>query len=260
MTKIVGSILYYVRAVDTTVLMALSTIASEQTKGMERTLEKAYQVLDYLATHPNAVVQFWASDMVMNIHSDALYLNRKHEAEHGDFFMGSIPKDGDPIKLNGAFYTLCSVLRFVVASAAEAEPGALFFNCQEGMIFKTDYEDLGHPQPKIPVHCDNATAIGIATNTIKRQRSQAMEMRYFWTCEKDAQNVYSFKWHPDMENLVNYQSKHHPRAHHTAVRPYYLHETNSPLELPCAIKPRTLKGCVGTLKNVDTECKSHDES
>jgi len=39
-----------------TVLMALSTIASEQTQGMERTLEKAYQVLDYLATHPIAVV------------------------------------------------------------------------------------------------------------------------------------------------------------------------------------------------------------
>jgi hypothetical protein len=54
--KIVGSILYYARAVDMTVLMALSTIASEQTKGTTRTLEKAYQVLGYLATHPNAVV------------------------------------------------------------------------------------------------------------------------------------------------------------------------------------------------------------
>ena len=74
-------------------------------------------------------------------------------------------------------------------------------------------------------------------------------MRYFWTCEKDAQNVYSFKWHPGMENLADYQSKHHPGAHHTAVRPYYLHETNSPLELPRAIKPSTLKGCVGTLKD-----------
>jgi hypothetical protein len=56
--KIVGSILYYARAVDMTVLMALSTIASEQTKGTKCTLEKAYQVLDYLATHPNAVVRF----------------------------------------------------------------------------------------------------------------------------------------------------------------------------------------------------------
>ena len=74
-------------------------------------------------------------------------------------------------------------------------------------------------------------------------------MRYFWTCEKDAQKVYSFKWHPGMENLADYQSKHHPGAHHTAVRPYYLHEENSPLELPRAIRPSTLKGCVGTLKD-----------
>ncbi len=33
-----------------------------------------------------------------------------------------------------------------------------------------------------------------------------------------------------MENLADYQSKHHPGAHHTAVRPYYLHEKNSPLK------------------------------
>ena len=167
--KIVGSILYYARAVEMTVLMALSTIASEQTKGTKRTLEKAYQVLDYLATNPNAVVRFRASDMVLNIHSDASYLSEPNARSRacGHFFMGSLPNDGDPIKLNGAFHTLCLILRFVVASAAEAELGALFLNCQEGIIFKTTLEDLGHPQPKVPVHCNNATAVGIATNTIK---------------------------------------------------------------------------------------------
>jgi hypothetical protein len=56
--KIVSSILYYARAVDMTLLMALSLIASEKTKGTERTLQKAYQVLDYLASHPDAVVRF----------------------------------------------------------------------------------------------------------------------------------------------------------------------------------------------------------
>jgi hypothetical protein len=164
-----------------TVLIALRTIASEQTKGTERTLEKAYQVLDYLATHPNAVVRFRASDMVMNIHSDASYLSEPKTRRRacGHFFMGSLPKDKDPIKLNGAFHTLCSILRFVVASATEAELGALFLNCQEGMIFKTTLEDLGHPQPKIPVHCDNATTVGIATNTIKQQQLRVMEMDNF---------------------------------------------------------------------------------
>jgi hypothetical protein len=109
--KIVRSILYYARAVDMTVLMALSTIASEQTKGTERTLEKAYQVLDYLATHPNAVVRFRVSDMVLNIHSDASYLSEPKARSRacGHFFMGALPKDGKPIKLNGAFHTLCSI-------------------------------------------------------------------------------------------------------------------------------------------------------
>ena len=120
--KIVGSILYYAQAVDMTVLMALSSIASEQTKGTNRTLEKAYQVLDYLATHPDAVVRFRASDMVLNIHSDASYLSEPNARSRacGHFFMGTLPIDGTSIKLNGAFHTLCAILRFVVASAVRS--------------------------------------------------------------------------------------------------------------------------------------------
>jgi hypothetical protein len=49
--------------------------------------------------------------------------------------MGWNAKDGDPIKLNGVFFTLCAILCFVVASTTEAELGALFLNCKEGMIF-----------------------------------------------------------------------------------------------------------------------------
>ncbi len=94
--------------------------------------------------------------------------------------MGSVPSSGKVYQTERCFHTLCLILQCVVASAAEAELGALFMNCQEGMIFKaTIEEDLGHPQPRIPVHFDNATAIGIANNTIKCQRLHAMEMKYF---------------------------------------------------------------------------------
>ncbi len=249
--KIVGSILYYARAVDMTVLIALSSIASEQTNGTKHTMEKAYQVVDYLATHPDAIVRFRASEMILNIHSNASYLTEPKSCSRtsGHFFLGWLPIDGEPIRLNGPFHTLCSILRFVVSSAAEAELGALFLNCQEGIIFWLTLEDLGHPQPKTPVHCDNATAIGIANNTIKRQQSRAMEMRYFWVADKVAQDRYQLVWHPGQENLADYQSKHHLGVHHSAVRPYYLHENNSPLVLPRAIKPSTLKGYVGTLQD-----------
>jgi hypothetical protein len=67
-----------------------------------------------------------------------------------EFFFGWLPVDGKPIRFYGAFHTFCSILRFVVASATEAELGVLFLNFQEGMSFRLTLEDLGHPQPEIP--------------------------------------------------------------------------------------------------------------
>ncbi len=137
-------------------------------------MAKAKQVLDYLATHQDATIRFRASDMILNVHSDASYLSetKAHSRVCGHFFMfmGWTPIDGDSINLNGAFFTLCTILCFAVALAAEAELGALFLNCKEGIIFRLTLEELGHPQLRTPVHCDNATTVGIANNTVKRQR------------------------------------------------------------------------------------------
>ena len=60
------------------------------------------------------------------------------------------------------------------------------------IIFQQTLADLGHPQPKTPVHCDNATVVGIANIMVKRQRSWSMEMRYFWVGDKEAQESSNF--------------------------------------------------------------------
>ena len=187
----------------------------------------------------------------MNIHSDASYLSEPNARSHtcGYFFMGSMPKEGQPITLNGAFHVNTQIMKFIVASAAEAELGALFRNCQDGIMFWTTLHNLGHPQPRTPVHCDNTTAVGIASNTVKRQWARAMEMRFMWVGDKIAQQMYELIWHPRQENLADYQSKHHVGTHHVNVRPYYLHMENSPRFLARAERPSTLKGCVWTLKD-----------
>ncbi len=132
-----GSILYYARAVDMTVLIALSSIAVEQTKAMEKTMAQYTQLLDYLSGHVDAKVRFHASDMILNIHSDASYRSEANVCSHagGHFFMGWMPKDGKSIHINGVFHVSTTILRFVIASAAEAELGALYHNCQTGIIF-----------------------------------------------------------------------------------------------------------------------------
>jgi hypothetical protein len=160
--------------------MALSKIASKQTKGTQKTMAKTVQLLDYLVTHPNATVRFHTSDMILNIHSDVSYLSEAnaHSRACGHFCMGWRANPTKPIKLNGAFFTLCAILRFVIASAAEAELGALFLNCKQASIFRLTLEEMGHPQPPTPIHCDNSTAVGIVNNTVKCQRSCSMEMRF----------------------------------------------------------------------------------
>jgi hypothetical protein len=74
-------------------------------------------------------------------------------------------------------------------------------------------------------------------------------MRFFWVDDKVAQDMFALQWHPGQENWADYQSKHHVGSHLIAVRPWYLHTKNSPRVLPRALRPSTLKGCVGTLQN-----------
>ena len=72
--KVVSSFLYYARAVYLTILLFLSAISAEQANPTERTMQRVQHILKYMHTNPNAIIQFRASDMVLNIHSDASYL------------------------------------------------------------------------------------------------------------------------------------------------------------------------------------------
>jgi hypothetical protein len=55
--KVTGSVMCYARAVDPTVLMPLNNIATEQTKATGKTQAATNQLLDYLATHPDATIR-----------------------------------------------------------------------------------------------------------------------------------------------------------------------------------------------------------
>ena len=197
-------------------------------------------------THPDAKIRYYASDMILNVHSDASYLsvpNARSRAA-GIFFLGSLPHPDKPILLNGIIHVLCTILRFVAASAAEAELGALFLNAKEAKIMRLTLEELGHPQPPTPIHVDNSTTVGIVNNTVKRQKSRSMEMRYFWLLDGKVQKIFSFQYHPGFENLADYPSKSHPGNHHLEVRPFYLHMLNSPRFLKRAARPSKRRGCV----------------
>ena len=91
-----------------------------------------------MTTHPDAIIRFYKSDMILQIHSDASYLTapKSRSRAGGNLFLGSVPVNNVPIKLNGTIHSLCTILRFVASSAAEAELGKLFLNAREAKIIR----------------------------------------------------------------------------------------------------------------------------
>ena len=194
-----------------TILLALNDISTQQTKPTESTMKRVHQLLDYMATHPKAIIRFRSSDMILNIHSDASYCSagRGRSRTGGYFFLGIILVKLQPIKLNVNIHITCAILKLVAASAAEPELGALFLNAREAKILRITLHKLGHPQPPAPICVDNTTEVGIVNNKIKRQLSRAMELRYFWIIDQYCQKYLDISHQPGQEILGNYPKKHH---------------------------------------------------
>jgi len=129
-TKNIGVFLYYGRALTLTMLVALRSLAAAQSEGTQATIKACTHLLNYAATHPEAVLWYKASDMILNIHSDASYLSEtKVRSRAGGIFYLSNNSKNPP--LNGAIHVHSSIMHSVLTSAMEAEVGALFYNAQE---------------------------------------------------------------------------------------------------------------------------------
>lgn len=221
--QIVGVFLYYARALDNTMLVALGDIASAQTKSTEHTHNAVVKFLNYAASNPEATVRFTRSRMILHIHTDASYLSapKARSRAGGYHYLG----DGtlDSTTHDGPIHVLASILRNVMSSAAEAEIGAAFLNAQEACPFRETLLTLGHPQPATPIRTDNACAMGILNDNVKQKRSKAIDMRFYWLQDRVAQQQFNVYWKPGTTNLADYVSKHHSPAHHCLQRPKYLY-------------------------------------
>jgi hypothetical protein len=89
--QLTGTLLYYARAVDPTLIIPINVLASEQSKSTSVTADKVIKLLNYCNTHPEAKIRYHASDMILHIHSDALYLSENEATSRagGFFYMGS---------------------------------------------------------------------------------------------------------------------------------------------------------------------------
>lgn len=229
--SVIGTNWYYARAVDPTIITALSALASQQATPTENTAKRVVKYLNYMATNPNAMIRYHQSDMILKNHTDSSYLNEpKGRSRQGTHFYLGNDTINKPEIFNGPVLNTSDVEKNVMASAAEAEICGAFKSMQNGLPLRIALEELGHPQPATPIQLDNSMAASFANKDIKQRRSRAIDMRFYWIQDRVEQGQYHIYWAPANLNLADYFTKHHAAQHHRNMRKHYLNTDQEQVE------------------------------
>ena len=146
---------------------------------------------------------------------------------------------------------VCKSIHSVVASAAEAETGGLFYHRQDAMIIRHSLQALGHPQPETPIKTgDNSTTTGFIYDNIRQRKSKTWDMRWNWLRDKKTHEVLNYYWDAGKNSNADYFTKHHAPKHHRDMCPtrYNILQghnvaTFAPLLQLCSAAPLHVQGC-----------------
>ena len=106
--------MYYTRAVDNKLLVALITIGGKQATATEKINKAINQLLDYFTTYPNDGIVYRSSDMILCAHSDAGFHNEScgRSRARAHMFLA----EDEPIpKCHGPVLTIAQIMKFVMA-------------------------------------------------------------------------------------------------------------------------------------------------
>ena len=109
-----------------------------------------------------------------------------------------------------------------MASVSKVEFSAFFLNAREASKLQNTLSEIDHPQPLTPIVIDNKCAVEISNDTVKKKRSKAIAMQFFWIVYCVKQNMSLIMWRPGSENIADYFSKYHSLVHHQLLRSWYL--------------------------------------
>jgi hypothetical protein len=219
---VVGTLLYYARTVDPTILTAVHELGSVQSRPTVNDMIKMERLLQYVSSHQHHGIRFHASRMQLQIQSDASYLSRTkaRSVAGGMHYLGSTEL------INGPFYCTSKIISCVVSSAAEAELGAAFMNAQKGAQFRNTLMELGYPQEPTTILVDNTVAEGLASDTINAKRSKSMDVRFFWLRDRVKKAQFYMSHLKGRWNISDFFTKSLPKDKFQQFTPYIIVEVD----------------------------------
>ena len=108
--QVTVTFLYYARAVDPKMLIALIAISPIQAAPTKATMDKEKHFLDYEASHPDAILSYSASVLVVAAHINASYLTepKARSRAGGHFFMSNNASNPGN---NGAVFNISLIIK-----------------------------------------------------------------------------------------------------------------------------------------------------
>ena len=194
-----------------------SELYQQQATATKATNNAIHQILDYVATYPAYGITFRASDMVLSAHSNAAYqIASKARSRAGAHIM--LSEDVPVPKYNGPVLTIAQIIKGVISSAYEAGLGGLYICAKDMVPLRQSIIEMGWPQPRSHIQCDNSTAIGVANENIISCKTKPTDMQFHWLRCRDAQGKFRYFWAPGSKNLGNYSTKNHPPIYYLSQR------------------------------------------
>jgi hypothetical protein len=225
---VVGTLLYYARTVDPSILTAVHELGSVQSRPTSNDLRKMERLLQYVSAHQRHGIRFHASSMQLQIQSDASYLSRTKARS----VLGGLHYLGSEEAINGPIFCTSKLISCIVASAAEAELGAAFQNAQKGAQFRNTLVELGYPQQPTTILVDNTVAEGLANDTINAKRSKSMDVRFFWLRDRVKKMQFTIKHLPGCWNISDFFTKALPKEKFSQFTPYIIVEVDDDIVTP----------------------------
>jgi hypothetical protein len=180
--------------VNPTLLAALSAIAVQQSNGTQDVSGACHQLLDYVASHPNAGLRYHACDMILAVHTDISYLSEaggKSRAA-GHFYLTN---QNNKNFNNRAVLILSAIMKHVMSSTSKTELSALYYSCKMAATLRTTFKELGHNQANpTPITTDNIITQGLKMGTMTAKASKSIDQCFHWLKRRDAQCQFKYLW------------------------------------------------------------------
>jgi hypothetical protein len=195
-------LLYYARAVDNKLLVALSAIAARQSCATVATKQAVHLLVDYVATYLSDSIIYQSSDMILCAHSNAGFLNKTNSRScaRAHIFLS----ENEPFPcFNGAILSIAQIIKFVMVSATKSELAAIFVMAREMIPYQQTLISMGWPQPKSPIQTDNSTTAGVTNKTIVPRRAKMMDMHFWWLHFCTSQDQFCYYWDAGSKNWAD---------------------------------------------------------